>query len=86
MSRGDVAPHPGDSALRPSQAPQSGIASQNNPEEDGPEIHDPLVHMSEIDKYGIKGFTFLMNNFPDYAGLVTGSDITNLGFDLNSGE
>jgi len=63
------------------------MSVQNSHEENsGPEIHDPLAHMSEIDKWGIKGFTSLMNNFPDYAGLVTGSDISNLGFELGSAE
>jgi len=42
--------------------------------------------MQELDKWGIKGFTTLMTNFPDYAALVTGTDISSLGFDLNSGE
>jgi CCR4-NOT transcription complex subunit 2 len=42
--------------------------------------------MSEIDKWGLKGFTFMMNNFPDYAALVTGMDLTALGLDLNSNE
>lgn len=65
---------------------QSAISGQNNQEESGPEVHDPLAHMNDMDKWGIKGFTTLMNNFSDYAGLVTGSDISNLGFDLTSGE
>jgi CCR4-NOT transcription complex subunit 2 len=42
--------------------------------------------MQEQDKWGIKGFTTLMTNFPDYASLVSGTDISTLGFDLNSGE
>jgi CCR4-NOT transcription complex subunit 2 len=42
--------------------------------------------MSDIDKFGLKGFSFLMNNYSDYAALVTGSDVTALGFDLNSPE
>jgi len=42
--------------------------------------------MSDVDKFGLKGFSYLMNNYPDYAALVTGSDITNLGFDLSSPE
>jgi CCR4-NOT transcription complex subunit 2 len=59
-------------------------SSQGNIEESGPEVHDPLAGMSEIDKWGLKGFSFMMNNFSDYAALVAGSDTTNLGFDLNS--
>ena len=42
--------------------------------------------MSDIDKFGLKGFSYLMNNYPDYAALVAGSDVTALGFDLNSPE
>jgi CCR4-NOT transcription complex subunit 2 len=42
--------------------------------------------MSEIDRWGLKGFSLMMNNFPDYAALVTGTDLTALGFDLNSNE
>jgi CCR4-NOT transcription complex subunit 2 len=45
-----------------------------------------MAHMSEIDKFGLKGFSYLMNNYPDYAALVAGSDVTALGFDLNSPE
>jgi CCR4-NOT transcription complex subunit 2 len=45
-----------------------------------------MAHMSEIDKFGLKGFSYLMNNYPDYAALVAGSDVTALGFDLNAPE
>jgi CCR4-NOT transcription complex subunit 2 len=61
-------------------------SSQGNPEETGPEVQDPLAHMSDIDKWGLKGFTFMMNNYPDYAALVTGMDLTTFGLDLNSNE
>jgi len=61
-------------------------SSQGNQEENGPEVQDPLAHMSDIDKWGLKGFSLMMNNFPDYAALVTGTDMTNLGIDLNSTE
>lgn len=47
-------------------------------------VQDPLAHMSETDKYGLKGFSYMMNNFPDYAALVTGTDINHLGLDLLS--
>ncbi|RDL33608.1 Uncharacterized protein BP5553_07976 [Venustampulla echinocandica] len=79
-SRSDAVQQPDVSAPR-SQALDSGDA-----EEPGPEVQDPLAHMSEVDKWGLKGWSYLMNNFPDYAALVSGSDITNLGFDLNSSE
>lgn len=76
-------PHP-DTAV---QSVEPGAAStQGNPEDPAPETQDPLAHMSETDKFGLKGFSFLMNNYPDYAALVGGSDVTNLGFDLNSPE
>lgn len=42
--------------------------------------------MNDIDKWGLKGFSLMMNNFPDYAALVAGADITNMGMDLNSTE
>ena len=42
--------------------------------------------MNEIDRWGLKGFSVMMNNFPDYAALVTGTDMANFGFDLNSNE
>lgn len=45
-----------------------------------------MANMGEIDKWGLKGFSFMMNNFPDYAALVTGTNIGNLGFELNSSE
>jgi CCR4-NOT transcription complex subunit 2 len=73
-----------DSAAPRSQTVDSG--SQSNGEGQGPEAEDPLAHMSEIDKWGLKGFSFMMNNFPDYASLVAGQDLSTLGFDLNSAE
>lgn len=69
------------------QTLESGMASsQSNAEEPGSEVQDPLAHMTEIDRFGLKGFSYMMNNFPDYTALVTGSDVANLGFDLNSSE
>ncbi len=61
-------------------------SSQSNAEESGPEVQDPLAHMSDLDRWGLKGFSLMMNNFPDYAALVTGTDMANFGFDLNSTE
>jgi len=86
MSRADLAPQQSDVAAPRSQTLDSGIGSSQGNEDSGPEVQDPLSHMNEIDKWGIKGFTFMMNNFPSYAGLVTGSDTTNLGFDITAGE
>jgi len=82
-----AASHPAEPSMPRSQTLDSGIgSSQTNTDDTSPEVQDPLAHMTEIDKWGIKGFSYLMNNFPDYAALVTGSDISNLGFDLNSTE
>ncbi|CAG8949256.1 hypothetical protein HYFRA_00004881 [Hymenoscyphus fraxineus] len=64
-------------------SPSSQDADEPEP---GQRAHDPLAHMSEIDKWGLKGWSFMMNNFPDYSALVNGSSITNLGFDLTSPE
>lgn len=86
-SRPDGVSQQPDSAEPHSQALDSGVgSSQGNAEGSGPEPEDPLAHMSEIDKWGLKGFSFMMNNFPDYASLVTGQDITTLGFDISSTE
>jgi CCR4-NOT transcription complex subunit 2 len=63
-----------------------GASSNQDNGEDHPEYEDPLAHMSEIDKWGLKGFSYLMRNYPDYAALVTGIDLSTLGFDLNSPE
>lgn len=76
-----------DGTIPRSQTADSGIgSSQGNGDDTGPEVQDPLAHMSESDKFGLKGFLYMMNNFPDYAALVTGQDVSNLGFDLSSNE
>lgn len=65
--------------------PDSGFESvQNNTE--APEVNprDPLSFMSEKDKWGLKGFTYLMKNYPDYAADVIGQDDRSMGFDLLS--
>lgn len=83
-TRPDGAPPQLDStvqSIEPGSAPPKG-----NAEDAGPDIQDPMAHMSEADRFGLKGFSFLMNNYPDYAALVAGSDVTSLGFDLNSPE
>ncbi|KAH8789506.1 hypothetical protein F5882DRAFT_325077 [Hyaloscypha sp. PMI_1271] len=86
MSRTDSHAQNDGGASRSQNLDSTGGSSQGNPEEAGPEVQDPLAHMSEIDKWGLKGFTFMMNNYPDYAALVTGMDLTALGLDLNSNE
>ncbi len=71
---------------RAQPADPSASSSQANAEESGPEVEDPLADMSEIDKWGLKGFSFMMRNYPDYAALINGADLTALGLDLNSTE
>lgn len=78
--------HPEMGGSRSHTAEPASPSSQHNADEPGQEVQDPLAHMSEIDKWGLKGWSFMMNNFPDYSALVNGSNITNLGFDLNSSE
>ena len=76
-----------DQGVTRSQALDSGIgSSQSNTEGQALEPEDPLAHMSENDKWGLKGFSYMMNNYPDYAAMVTGQDLNTLGFDLNSSE
>jgi CCR4-NOT transcription complex subunit 2 len=70
----------------PSHQRATDSASQSIAEENGPEIQDPLSNMNEIDKWGLKGFSYMMNNFPDYAMLVAGTEMSSLGFDLASTE
>jgi CCR4-NOT transcription complex subunit 2 len=83
----DATPQQSEPAITRSQTADSGIgSSQGNGEETGPEVQDPLAHMSDVDKFGLKGFMYLMHNYPDYAALVTGQDVSNLGFDLSSTE
>lgn len=73
-----------DSGIPRSQTMDS--ASQSNAEDSGPEIHDPLAGMNEIDKWGLKGFSLMMSNFPDYAAMVAGDNVAAYGLDLNSTE
>lgn len=83
----DTEARPADQGATRPQAHDSGVgSSQGNGEAQADEPHDPLAHMSEIDKWGLKGFSYMMNNYPDYAAMVTGIDLNTLGFDLNSTE
>jgi CCR4-NOT transcription complex subunit 2 len=78
---------PADQGATRSQTLDSGAgSSQSNVEGQAAEVEDPLAHMNEIDKWGLKGFSFMMNNYPDYAAMVTGQDLNGLGFDLSSSE
>lgn len=59
---------------------------QEDTENQGPELIDPLAGMPEVDKWGIKGLRTLMNNYPDYHAMVVGMDPSTLGIDLTSPE
>jgi CCR4-NOT transcription complex subunit 2 len=83
MSRTDGPPQ---QDVARSQTVDSTISAQSTADEANLEVQDPLPGMSEMDKWGLKGFSVMMNNFPDYAALVTGTDMANFGFDLNSNE
>ncbi|CZT43855.1 related to cell division control protein CDC36 [Rhynchosporium secalis] len=84
MSRTDGPPQ---QEVARSQTVDSTMGSvQSNAGESNLEVQDPLPGMSEMDRWGLKGFSVMMNNFPDYAALVTGTDMANFGFDLNSNE
>ncbi|POS86030.1 hypothetical protein EPUL_002826 [Erysiphe pulchra] len=84
ISRQNITHHPSLSSKHP---PNIDLNSQMNQEDSKTsEVQDILSCMSEIDRWGLKGFSMMMNNFPAYAALVTGSDLTSLGFDLSSSD
>jgi CCR4-NOT transcription complex subunit 2 len=87
VSQPDGASPQHENPVRRSQGAEGTSQALHNDSEDAsPEVQDPLSHMSDSDRWGLKGWSFMMNNFPDYSALVNGSNITNLGFDLNSSE
>lgn len=47
-------------------------------------VQDPLERMASIDKWGLKGLHYLMNNYQDYNALTCGIDPASLGVDLRS--
>ncbi|KAF9773008.1 hypothetical protein IL306_009236 [Fusarium sp. DS 682] len=53
---------------------------------DAEDVIDPLEGMPASDKWGLKGLTTLMNNYPDYHAMVVGMDPNSLGLDINSQE
>ncbi|KAI9054611.1 hypothetical protein LZ554_001764 [Drepanopeziza brunnea f. sp. 'monogermtubi'] len=84
MSRTDAPPQ--QDAAHSQNINSSASSSHSNADESGLEVQDPLPGMTEMDRWGLKGFSFMMNNFPDYAALVTGTEMATFGFDLNSTE
>ncbi|KAL3417303.1 NOT2/NOT3/NOT5 family protein [Phlyctema vagabunda] len=77
-------PMQGDSSIPRSQTLDSGIGSSQSNDESGPDVQDPLIGMSDIDRWGLKGLSYMMNNYPDYAALVTGTEFANMGLDLET--
>lgn len=56
-------------------------------EDPSPEVEDPLAGMNDKDRFGLKGLLAMLKGpYPDQAALVSGIDITTLGFDLNTTE
>ena len=86
MSKPEASQQSDNGVPRPQNIESANGSSENKTEETGPEVDDPLAFMAPIDKWGLKGFSYMMNNYPDYASLVTGIDLTTLGFDLTSPE
>ena len=83
----DGASQPQESLMPRSHTADSGIgSSQGNPEDSGPAVEDVLGHMAPKDKYGLKGLSYMLNNYPDYNAMMTGIDINSFGLDLTSRE
>ncbi len=76
------------SSQQRAQANDFGIGSpQDVSEEPAPEVEDPLAGMSDKDRFGLKGLLAILKGpYPDQAALISGIDISTLGFDLNSTE
>lgn len=67
-----------------SQPPANDFETTGDP---APEIEDPLAGMNDKDRFGLKGLLAMLKGpYPDQAALVSGIDITTLGFDLNTTE
>lgn len=61
----------------------SGVA----PESPDQLVEDPCAGMSDIDRFGIKGYlTIAKGPYPDQSALMTGIDIASLGLDLGTSE
>jgi CCR4-NOT transcription complex subunit 2 len=68
----------------PSQ-PLTGATNDHSDTEH--EIEDPCTGMSDIDRFGLKGYFAMLNGpYTDQAALMTGMDLTALGLDLTSSE
>jgi CCR4-NOT transcription complex subunit 2 len=84
------------SALKQDSTPHSQLNSSQQRsqttdfgvmEEPSPDVDDPLAGMNDKDRFGLKGLLAIMKGpYADQAALVSGMDVTALGFDLNSTE
>lgn len=82
-SKHDSTPHSQtNSSQQRSQANEFG-----SPEDPAPEVEDPLAGMNDKDRFGLKGLLAMLKGpYSDQAALISGIDITTLGFDLNTTE
>jgi hypothetical protein len=77
-----------ESSLNPqTNSPQTQTNDIGTTEDPSPEVEDPLAGMNDKDRFGLKGLLAMLKGpYPDQAALVSGIDITSLGFDLNTTE
>lgn len=52
----------------------------------GSQPKDPLAGFSDKDRWGLRGLSHLMHNYPDFNSLVCGVDPAQLGIDLTANE
>lgn len=76
--------------VKPTSPTQHEALSKGDAEE-GPipemEIEDPCAGMSDIDRFGLKGYyTMLKGPYGDQAALMAGIDLNGLGLDLATSE
>lgn len=86
MSRQDISQHSDLSSQRAQNADPNILNKLDESDSPEAEVQDILSGMIDIDRWGLKGLSMMMNNFPAFAALVTGSDLTSFGLDLGSSE
>ncbi|RDW79723.1 hypothetical protein BP6252_04361 [Coleophoma cylindrospora] len=69
-----------------STALDDSVEASQDGGESVPDAQDPLAGMSDMDRWGLKGITYMMNNYPDYAAVVAGTEFNTMGFDLEERE
>lgn len=78
-SKHDSTPHP-----QPNSSQTNDFGTSEDPT---PEAEGPLAVMNSKDRFGLKGLLAMLKGpYPDQAALISGIDITSLGFDLNTTE